>query len=128
MTRNQGDEMALPVMQKKNLDRPDEIARYDLITKENVVLDGVEVHRVTFAPGAKWSQDLKPHAGTDSRELPHVAYVAAGQLQVVMDDGAEELFGPGDVMMLPPGHDAWTVGNEPCVFIEFSQGTGYYAG
>lgn len=119
--------MALPVMQKKNLSRPDETARYNRITKENVTLDGVEVHRVTFAPGATWSHDLKPIAGTDSCELPHVAYVTSGKLQVVMDDGTEELFGPGEVMMLPPGHDAWTVGDEPCVFVEFSQGTGYYA-
>lgn len=119
--------MALPVMQKKNLDQPDEVAQYGRITKENVVLDGVEVHRVTFAPGARWSHDLKPHVGTDSCELPHVAYVTSGQLHVVMDDGAEQVFGAGDVMMLPPGHDAWAVGDEACVFVEFSAGTSYYA-
>ena len=49
-----------------------------------------------------------------------------GRLHVVMDDGAEEEFGPGDIMMLPPGHDAWAVGDEPCVFIEFTAGTNYY--
>ena len=120
--------MALTTMQKKHLGRPDEVTRFDRITKENVILDGLEVHRVTFAPGARWSTDLKPHAGTDSCELPHVAYVASGRLHVVMDDGSEEEFGPHDVMLLPPGHDAWTVGDEACVFIEFSQGTNYYAG
>ena len=57
--------MALSVMQRKSLNEPDEVAHYDLISKENVALDGVEVHRVTFAPGAKWSHDLKPHAGTE---------------------------------------------------------------
>lgn len=118
--------MPLPVMQKKNLDQPDEVAQYGLITKENVVLDGVEVHRVTFAPGARWSHDLKPHVGTDSCELAHVAYVASGQLHVVMDDGSEQVFGAGDVMMLPPGHDAWAVGDEACIFVEFSAGTSYY--
>lgn len=118
--------MALSVMQKKSLNEPDEVARYDLISKENVVLDGVEVHRVTFAPGARWSHDLKPHAGTASCELSHVAYVATGKLEVVMDDGSQEVFAAGDVMMLPPGHDAWCVGDEPCVFIEFSAGTCYY--
>lgn len=120
--------MALPTMQKKHLGSPDEVARFDRITKENVVLDGVEVHRVTFAPGARWSDDLKPYAQTDSCELPHVAYVASGRLHVVMDDGSEDEFGPDDIMLLPPGHDAWTVGDEPCVFIEFSNGTNYYAG
>ena len=47
--------------------------------------------------------------------------------KVVMDDGSEEEFGAGDIMMLPPGHDAWTVSEEPCVFVEFSQGNDYYA-
>jgi uncharacterized RmlC-like cupin family protein len=79
---------------EKSLNEPDEVAHYDLISKENVVLDGVEVHRVTFAPGAKWSHDLKPHAGTESCELPHVAYVAAGKLEVVMDDGSRECSPP----------------------------------
>lgn len=86
--------MALATMQKKHLGRPDEVARFDRITKENVILDDLEVHRVTFAPGARWSVDLKPHAGTDSCELPHVAYVASGRLHVVMDDNSEEEFGP----------------------------------
>jgi quercetin dioxygenase-like cupin family protein len=114
-------------MQKKNINAPDEVVVYGLIKKENVTLDGVEVHRVTFEKGAKWSNDLKPYAGTESCMLPHVAYVQSGRLKVVMDDGSEEEFGPGDIMMLPPGHDAWAVGDEACVFIEFSAGTNYYA-
>lgn len=90
------------------------------------MLDGVAVTRVTFAPGARWSEDLKSYAGTNSCELPHVALVLSGQLQVRMDDGSEERFGPYDVMLLPPGHDAWSVGNESCVFVEFSRGNDYY--
>jgi quercetin dioxygenase-like cupin family protein len=118
--------MAKTTMQKKNLNTPDKVEVYGLIKKENVYLDGVEVHRVTFEKGAKWSNDLKPYAGTESCMLPHVAYVLSGRLRVVMDDGSEEEFGPGDIMMLPAGHDAWTVGDEACVFIEFSAGTNYY--
>jgi quercetin dioxygenase-like cupin family protein len=118
--------MSKVAMQKKNLNSPDKVEVYGLIKKENVYLDGVEVHRVTFEKGAKWSKDLKPFAGTESCLLPHVAFVQSGRLKVVMDDGSEEEFGPGDIMMLPPGHDAWTVGDEPCVFIEFSNGTNYY--
>jgi uncharacterized RmlC-like cupin family protein len=119
--------MAYPRMQKKNLGSPDEVHHFGRITKENVVLQGVEVHRVTFNVGARWSADLKPHAGTASCELPHVAYVQSGRLHVVMDDGSEDEFGPHDIMMLPPGHDAWAVGDQPCVFIEFSRGFDYYA-
>ena len=57
--------MALSVMQRKSLNEPDEVARYDLISTENVVLDGLEVHRVTFAPGAKWSRE-RPAAAKPS--------------------------------------------------------------
>ena len=119
---------ALRTMQKKSLNTPDEVHHYGRITKENVVLHGVEAHRVTFNRGARWSTDLKPVAQTASCLLPHVAYVQSGRLHVVMDDGAEEEFGPGDIMLLPPGHDAWTAGEEACVFIEFSAGTNYYTG
>jgi uncharacterized RmlC-like cupin family protein len=119
---------ASPTMQKKSLDTPDEVAHYGRITKEFVTLQGLEAHRVTFHPGARWSVDLKPVAGTASCELPHVAYVLAGRLHVRMDDGSEDEFAPGDVMLLPPGHDAWTVGDDPCVFVELTAGTNYYTG
>src|SRR6516225_7107040 len=98
----------LPLMQKGNLDaaHPD---RHGKITKETVALDGVSVTRVTFDVGAKWSQDLKEYAGTNSCQLPHVALVLSGTLRVVMDDGSQQDFSRNDVMMLPPGHDAWSV-------------------
>lgn len=117
--------MSSPQMQKANIDA----AKFDThgnISKQVVALDGVTVIKVTFHPGAKWSIDLKEYAGTDSCLLPHVAYVINGSICIVMDDGAEETFNKGDIMMLPPGHDAWTVGNEPCEFIQFSQGDNYY--
>ena len=119
--------MALHTMQKKNLNNPDETDVHGKIKKETVTLDTVEVTRVTFEVGARWSNDLKDYAGTESCELPHVALIQSGRLKVVMDDGSEEEFGPGDIMLLPPGHDAWTVGEEACVFVEFSQGKDYYA-
>jgi hypothetical protein len=117
--------MALRIMQKANLDavKPDV---HGLISKQSVMLDTVTVTKVTFHPGSKWSQDLKDSAGTDSCRLPHVAYILQGAIEVVMDDGARELFGKGDIMMVPPGHDAWAVGDEPCVFLQFSQGDNYY--
>ena len=115
----------LPVMQKGSLDaaHPD---RHGKITKETVSLDGVSVTRVTFGVGASWSHDLKEYARTESCRLPHVALVLSGALHVVMDDGSEDDFRKNDVMLLPPGHDAWTIGDEPCVFVEFSRGNDYY--
>jgi hypothetical protein len=117
--------MALATMQKGNLDAVDADV-HGRIAKQSVVLEGVTVTRVTFGVGARWSDDLKSYAGTDSCELPHVALVESGRLHVRMDDGSEEEFGPRDVMLLPPGHDAWSVGDEPCVFVEFSRGNDYY--
>jgi hypothetical protein len=117
--------VALATMQKANLD---EIGTdvHGRIAKASAVLEGVTVTRVTFGPGARWSEDLKEYAGTESCELPHVALVQQGRLHVRMDDGSEQEFGPNDVMLLPPGHDAWSVGDEPCVFVEFSRGNDYY--
>jgi hypothetical protein len=99
---------------------------HGLISKQTVELDGVSVTRVTFDVGAKWSNDLKAAHGTESCILPHVALVLSGVLRVRMDHGQEMDFGKNEVMLLPPGHDAWTVGDEPCVFVEFSRGNDYY--
>jgi quercetin dioxygenase-like cupin family protein len=82
-------------------------------------LDGVAVGRATFEPGWRWSEHVKPIAGTDSCEAPHAGYVLAGHMTVRMNDGTEENFDPGDVMMIEPGHDAWVVGEEPCMVIDW---------
>ena len=114
-----------PAMQKASFDEisPDVHGK---ISKRTAKLDGVDVTQVTFDVGARWSVDLKDYAGTDSCELPHVALVLSGTLHTVMDDGSVEEFSAGQVMLLPPGHDAWTVGEEPCTFVEFSRGNDYY--
>ena len=114
-----------PAMQKARLD---DIPADDhgLISKRTAELDGVSVTQVTFHPGARWSHDLKDYAGTDLCQLPHVALVVVGTLGVQMHDGASEEFSAGDVMLLPPGHDAWSVGSEACTFVEFSRGNDYY--
>lgn len=117
--------MSLQTMQKANLDSITEDT-HGKISKQTAELQGVAVTRVTFHPGAKWSKDLQEYAGTASCQLPHVALVLSGTLAVVMDDGSEEYFSKNDVMMLPPGHDAWCVGDEPAVFVEFSRGGDYY--
>ena len=102
--------MAYSGMKKKNLNTPDHSATYGQITKDQVDLKGMTARRVRFDADVSWSADLKPHAGTESCLLPYVAYVESGRLLVRMDDGSQEEFGPGDIMMLPLGHDAWTIG------------------
>ena len=114
--------MALATMQKARLTEAEreEVEREGVhgISKQDVRLDTVTVKSVRFEVGAE----------TKSCMLPHVAYVISGCIKVRMLDGSEDEFAAGDVMMLPPGHDAWTVGEEPCEFIEFSRGTDdYYA-
>jgi quercetin dioxygenase-like cupin family protein len=108
-----------PAMQKASLaDIESDV--HGLISKRTAELNGVSVTQVTFDKGARWSEDLKEYAGTDLCELPHVAVVTSGALGVQMTDGSEEVFSAGDVMLLPPGHDAWTVGDEACTFLTSS--------
>jgi hypothetical protein len=115
-----------PAMQKVHLANVESDA-HGLISKRTAELDGMSVTQVTFDKGAQWSHDLKEYVGTELCELPHVALVIAGALVVRMADGSEEIFSEGDVMLLPPGHDAWTVGDVACTFVEFSRGNDYYA-
>lgn len=93
---------------------------------ELVNLEAGPVGRGTFQPGWRWSEHVKPIAGTESCQAAHQAYYISGRMKVVMDDGQEMEFGPGDVAMIPPGHDAWIVGDQPCVLIDW-QGFADYA-
>lgn len=113
-------------MQKKNLAEPDELRVFDKGRLELVSLGGVTFGRATFQPGWRWSSSVKPLVNTRSCEAPHLQYHISGRLHVVMDDGSQEEFGPGDVSLLPPGHDAWVVGEDPVVVIDIS-GMGDYA-
>ncbi len=80
----------------------------------------------TFEPGWRWSDDVKPIAGTNSCQAHRSPYVLSGRMHVVMDDGTESEAGPGDAVTIPAGHDAWTVGDEPCVAVDFT-GVARYA-
>jgi hypothetical protein len=79
----------------------------------------------TFEPGWHWAEHVKPIAGTDSCQTTHVGYVLSGRMHVRMDDGTEADFGPEDYMHIEPGHDAWTIGDEPCVVLDFGGLAGY---
>jgi Cupin domain len=104
----------------KNFDSPDEKRPFEGNGGVDVVsVAGKSVGRGTFEPGWKWSNDLRPIAGTDSCQTRHFGYVVSGRMKVVMDDGAELEMGPGEVAAIEPGHDAEVVGDEPCVFVDF---------
>jgi hypothetical protein len=107
-------------MQQKNLARPDETRSFDKGRIELATVGDVTFGRATLQPGWKWSTCVKPLVHTDQCEAAHLQYHVSGRLHVVMDDGSEAEFGPGDVGCVPPGHDAWVVGNEPVVIIDIS--------
>ena len=113
-------------IEKRNLSQPEETRTFDKGKLELVTVGGVTFGRATFQPGWKWSTCVKPVVKTKSCEAPHLNYHISGRLHVLMDDGSEDEFGPGEVSRLPPGHDAWVVGNEPVVLIDIS-GMGEYA-
>ena len=111
----------------KNFDSPDEVRQFEGKGQAKVVnVAGQVVGRGTFEPGWKWSNDLKPIAGTDSCQTRHFGYVESGRMKVVMDDGTETEIGPGEVAAIEPGHDAEVVGDEACVFVDFGD-VGQYA-
>ena len=114
---------------RKDFAAPEETRKFEGDSGQlelHTVADGGAVGRATFKPGWKWSTNVKPIAGTDSCQAAHMGYVLSGKMKVVMDDGQEEDFGPGDLMVCPPGHDAWIVGDEACVVIDW-QGVADYA-
>ena len=109
-------------MTVKRFDRPDETRQFAGHGHVDVLdLDGHEVMRGEFEPGWRWSNDLKPIAGTDTCQVAHLGYVVSGRMRVRMDDGTEAEMGPGDAAAIPPGHDAEVVGDETCVFIDFGE-------
>lgn len=111
---------------RKGFDSPDETRTISKGIVEVVNLGDVQAMRATFEPGWKWSECVKPIAGTDSCQVAHMGYMVSGTMVAKMDDGSEHVFRPGDAGIIPPGHDAWVVGNEAVVFIDF-QGAGIYA-
>lgn len=108
-----------------SINKPHEVRTFPKGHVDLVTFEGVTVGRATFEPGWKWSECVKPIAGTKSCEAPHCGFVLSGRMHVVMDDGSTADYGPNDVMVVAPGHDAWIVGNEPCVVIDFSGMTHY---
>ncbi len=100
--------------------KPQETRKFPKGKVDLVTLEGVTFGLATFKPGWKWSTSVKPLVKTKSCEAPHTQYIISGRLAVKMDDGKKFEFGPGDVGVIPPGHDAWTVGNKPVVALDIT--------
>ena len=109
----------------KAFGKADEIREFPNGRAEMLNIGGGMVGRLVFQPGWRWSKDVKPIANTSSCEAPHFQYHVSGRLAIKMDDGTEMIAGPGDVTALPSGHDAWVVGDEPAVVIDFFGASNY---
>jgi uncharacterized cupin superfamily protein len=115
----------MAAMERKNFDHPEETRTVDKGRIDFVKLGDATAMRARFEPGWRWSECVKPIAGTESCQVAHLMHVVSGRMRVRMDDGSETEFGPGDVGSIPPGHDAWIVGEEPFVAIDFQGGATY---
>lgn len=103
----------------RNFAKPDEVREFPKGRLELVTIGNATIGRGIFEPGWKWSESVQPLAKTHSCEAPHFQYHVSGTLMVKMDDGSLLECKPGDVSVLPMGHDAWVVGNEPAIVVDF---------
>lgn len=112
---------------RKSVDDPDEVLTFPNLKTDIVHLGDLTVGRLVNQPGWRWSKDVRPIVGGEWCEIRHVGFVISGRLGIDLRDGSSVIFGPGDVFDVPPGHDGYTVGDEPVVQIEWS-GLRYWAG
>jgi hypothetical protein len=118
----------MPGILKKSFNSPDETRTPPNTQIELVRLGTQTAARFTFQPGWRWSEAIKPVVGTDSCQVRHVGAIVSGRLHVVHTDGSEGDAQPGDAYVIEPGHDAWVVGDEPVVALEFESAETYARG
>jgi hypothetical protein len=106
-------------LETRGFDAPDETRTPDKTKVDVVRMGGTTAARLTFEPGWRWSECVKPVAGTESCQARHVGVVQSGTLHVRHEDGTEGEVGPGNAYVIEPGHDAWVVGDEKFVAFEF---------
>jgi hypothetical protein len=109
----------------RSFSQADEIREFPNGRAEIVKVGGSDIGRLVLEAGWRWSNDVKPIANTASCEAPHFQYHVSGKLAIAMDDGTEFVAEPGDVTSLPSGHDAWVVGNEPVVVVDWFGASNY---
>lgn len=111
----------------KHFTSPDETRPFPTKGRMDVLklADGGVVGRAIFEPGWRWSKVMQPMAGTSSCQIAHACYVLSGRMHIKMDDGQEAEMAAGDFAMIPPGHDAWTIGNEVCTLFDYGGATHY---
>ena len=109
----------------KKFANPDETRQFERGQADLIKIGDSEIGRLTLQPGWRWSEHVKPLAGTEWCEAPHFQYHVSGTLRIRMTDGTEFDAVPGDVTALPQGHDAWVVGDEPVVVVDWCGASNY---
>jgi class 3 adenylate cyclase/quercetin dioxygenase-like cupin family protein len=107
-------------LRHKRFDRPDEVRIVEKARVELIELGELAVGRAIFEPGWRWSDHVKPIVGTESCQVHHLGYVLSGHLHVEMTDGASLEVVGGDAFEIPPGHDAWVIGDEPWISVDWA--------
>ena len=105
---------------RKSLDAPEEVITFPKITASLVELGDITVGLFVSEPGWRWSEHNRPRVGGEWCQARHVGVVLSGRLGIDFSDGTTAQFGPNDVFDIPPGHDGYTVGDKPCVNIEWA--------
>jgi class 3 adenylate cyclase len=105
---------------RKSLDEPDEVVDFPNVRAEIVHLRDLTVGRLVNQPGWRWSKDVRPSVGGEWCAIRHVGFIVSGRLGIDFQDGSSVVFQPGDVFDIPPGHDGYTVGDEPVVQVEWT--------
>lgn len=117
--------MSTQITEQKSFYKPDETRSFERGNVDLVVIGGAEIGRLTLQPGWRWSEHVQPIAGTHLCEAPHFQYHVSGTLAIKMADGTEFTASAGDVTSLPEGHDAWVVGDEPVVVVDWWGASNY---
>jgi class 3 adenylate cyclase len=107
-------------VQRASLAQAADLHRFHHGSGQVVQVGTMAVGRAVLEPGWRWSVDIQPQVGTPSCRIHHLHVQLSGRFAVRMDDGTEHEFTTHDVMDIPPGHDAWVVGDEPVELLDIS--------
>ena len=117
----------MPGLEVKSFGNPDETRIFEKGRADIITLGDMTVARTTLEPGWRWSEHVRPLAGTASCQVHHMGFVVHGRTRIVLDDGTTQEMGPADVYEIPAGHDAWVVGDETLVSFDWAGAMGTFA-
>ena len=117
----------MPGSEVRSFRAPDEVVRLPKLTAEIVVQGELTMSRLVAEPGWRWSEHLRPSVGGEWCQVHHVGFVISGHLGTLYPDGTEVVYGPDDIVDIPPGHDGYVVGDEPCVQIFWAGNRPFFA-